>query len=88
MRAYTGAGIRGLFDDLPVHVIRHTQIYPGYDNLVKRRPAVGKVLRTTTYTFEHTPLKKLGLSHFLVVEKMESVDADPGTARQGKCARR
>lgn len=76
VRAYTGAGIRHLFADLPVRVIKHTQIYPGYDNLVKRRPAMGKVLRTTTYTFEHTPLKFLGLSHFLVVEKVESLDAD------------
>lgn len=77
VRAYTGAGIRKLFKGLPVHIITHTQIYPGYDNLVKRRPAVGKVLRTTTYTFERTPLKKFGLSHFLVIEKVESSDADP-----------
>lgn len=70
VRAYTGKGIRALFDDLPVRVIKHTQIYPGYDNLVKRRPALGKVIRTTTYTFEHTPLKKLGLSHLFVVEKL------------------
>jgi SAM-dependent methyltransferase len=70
VRAYTEAGIRQLFAGLPAGVIKHTQIYPGYDNLVKRRPAVGKVLRTTTYTFERTPLKKFGLSHFLVVEKL------------------
>jgi SAM-dependent methyltransferase len=69
VRAYTSAGIRNLFAGQPARVIEHTQIYPGYDNLVKHRPALGKVLRTTTYTFEHTPLKKLGLSHFLVVEK-------------------
>jgi SAM-dependent methyltransferase len=70
VRAYTGAGIRHLFDGLPVCVIEHTQIYPGYDNLVKRRPAVGKALRTTTYALERTPLKKLGLSHLLVIEKI------------------
>jgi len=69
VRAYTGAGIRDLFDGQPVRLIEHTQIYPGYDNLVKRRPVIGQFLRTTTYTFERTPLKKLGLSHFLVVEK-------------------
>ncbi len=69
VRAYTGSGIRNLFNQLPVRVIQHTQIYPGYDNLVQRRPAVGKMLRTTTYTFEHTPLRILGLSHFLVIEK-------------------
>jgi SAM-dependent methyltransferase len=76
VRAYTGAGIRSLFDGLPVRVIRHARIYPGYDNLVKRRPALGKVLRTTTYTFERTPLKKFGLSHFLVVEKVGTADTD------------
>ncbi|CAG0928799.1 putative S-adenosylmethionine-dependent methyltransferase/MSMEI_2290 [Thermoflexales bacterium] len=70
VRAYTSSGIRNLFEGLPVRILQHTQIYPGYDNLVKRRPAVGKMLRTTTYAFERTPLKKLGLSHFLVVEKL------------------
>ncbi len=70
VRAYTGGGIRSLFAGLPVQVIKHTQIYPGYDNLVRRRPVVGKAIRTTTYTFERTPLKKFGLSHFLVVEKL------------------
>jgi SAM-dependent methyltransferase len=76
VRAYTSAGIRDLFAALPVRVIKHTQIYPGYDNLVQRRPTLGKVLRATTYTFERTPLKKLGLSHFLVVEKVEAADAE------------
>ncbi len=72
VRAYTGAGIRSRFDGLPVRLIRHTQIYPGYDNLAQRRPVVGRVLRTTTYAFERTPLRKLGLSHFLVIEKVDS----------------
>ena len=70
VRAYTGAGLRSLFDGLPVRVIKHTQIYPGYDNLVTRRPALGKVLRGLTYAFERTPLKFFGLSHFLVIEKV------------------
>lgn len=69
VRAYTNAGIRGLFAGLPAHVIKHTQIYPGYDNLVGRRPALGKMIRATTYTFEHTPLRFFGLSHLLVLEK-------------------
>ena len=69
VRAYTGAGLRRLFDGLPARVIKHTQIYPGYDKLAKRRPIVGRMLRTTTYTLERTPLKAFGLSHVLVVEK-------------------
>jgi SAM-dependent methyltransferase len=69
VRAYTSGGLRRLFRDLPVKVISHTQIYPGYDNLAARRPALGKVLRVLTYTFERTPLRFFGLSHFLVLEK-------------------
>ena len=69
VRVYTRRSIRNLFHDLPVKVIAHTQVYPGYDNVVARRPALGQVLRTMTYTFEHTPLRVFGLSHFLVLEK-------------------
>ena len=70
VRAYTLRGIRQLFDAPQTRVIAHTQIYPGYDNIVARRPALGKTLRAITYTLEHTPLRVFGLSHFLVVEKL------------------
>jgi SAM-dependent methyltransferase len=69
VRAYTRRGIRSLFAGLPARIVTHTQIYPGYDNVVARRPALGKVLRAVTYTFERTPLRGFGLSHFLVAEK-------------------
>lgn len=69
VRAYTSRGIRRLFDDPHARVVTHTQIYPGYDNVVARRPALGKVLRAITYAFERTPLRVFGLSHFLVIEK-------------------
>jgi SAM-dependent methyltransferase len=70
VRAYTGRQLRALLADLPVRVVAHTQIYPGYDNVVKRRPALGRVLRALTYAAERTPLRALGLSHLLVVEKV------------------
>jgi SAM-dependent methyltransferase len=69
VRTYTGRGIRSLFADLPVRAVTHRQIYPGYDNIVARRPSLGKALRTLTYAFEHTPLRIFGLSHFLIMEK-------------------
>jgi len=69
VRAYTTKNLKMLVDDLPVTVIKHTQIYPGYDNIVARRPAVGRILRKITYTFEQTPLRQFGLSHLLVIEK-------------------
>jgi SAM-dependent methyltransferase len=69
VRAYTGQQLRGLFEGLPVRVLVHTQIYPGYDNIVNRRPALGKILRAITYAAERTPLHVFGLSHLLAVEK-------------------
>ena len=69
VRAYTAEGLRSLFWGLPVRVVKHTQIYPGYDNLVYRRPALGRALRRVTYALEHSPLTLFGISHLLVVEK-------------------
>ena len=70
VRAYTVGSLRRLIADLPVTLISHTQIYPGYDNLVARRPALGRTLRQVTYALEQTPLKRFGLSHLLVIEKI------------------
>jgi SAM-dependent methyltransferase len=69
VRAYTAEGLRSLFLGLPVRVVKHTQIYPGYDNVVYRRPALGKVLRRITYALEQSPLTLFGISHLLVLEK-------------------
>jgi SAM-dependent methyltransferase len=69
VRAYTQANLRHLLSGLPVSVIKHTQIYPGYDNLAARRPKIGNLLRTVTYTLENTPLRAFGLSHLLVLQK-------------------
>jgi SAM-dependent methyltransferase len=69
VRAYTGSGLRRLFQGLPVRVVVHTQIFPGYDKVLRRRPALGRLLRRGTYLLEHTPFRALGLSHFVVLEK-------------------
>jgi SAM-dependent methyltransferase len=69
VRAYTGPGLRRLFTNLPVQLVLHTQIYPGYDNIIRRRPGLGRTLQRVTYALEQTPLRLLGLSHLLVVEK-------------------
>lgn len=69
VRAYTGRGIKSLFSGLPVRIITHRKIFPGYDNIVARRPMLGKTLRAVTYAFERTPLRLFGLSHFLIIEK-------------------
>jgi SAM-dependent methyltransferase len=70
VRAYTAQGLRSLFLRLPVRVVHHTQIYPGYDNLVRRRPSLGVWLRRITYALEQSPLTMFGISHLLVLEKI------------------
>ncbi len=69
VRAYTASGLRALVAGLPVRVVHHTQVFPGYDNIVRRRPLLGRVLRAATYAAEATPLGAIGLSHLLVIEK-------------------
>ncbi len=68
VKAYTGRSLKRLFADLPVRTLLHTQIYPGYDNILARRPHLGRAIRTITYTLEHTPLRYLGLSHLLILQ--------------------
>jgi SAM-dependent methyltransferase len=69
VRAYTVRGLRRLFAGLPVRVVHHTQIFPGYDNVVARAPTLGRALRAFTYLLERTPLRIFALSHLLVAER-------------------
>ncbi len=70
VRAYSARDLLGLFTGEPVRVVHLTQIFPGYDNIVYRWPTVGNMVRQITYAMEQSPLTILGLSHFLVVEKV------------------
>ena len=69
VRAYTSRGLRRLFERLPGRIVVHRYLFAGYDNIVARRPALGRLLRRVTYTLEDTPLRFLGLSHFVVYER-------------------
>lgn len=72
VRAYTATSLRRLFRDQPVRVLQHTRIYGGYDNITRRRPRLGKLLRIVLYGFEATPMRFFGLEHFLVLEKIKT----------------
>lgn len=74
VRAYTAAQLRVLIAGLPVKIVALSQVYPGYDNVVYRRPRLGRLLRAVTYFFEGTPLRRFGLSHLLVLEKQTGRD--------------
>jgi SAM-dependent methyltransferase len=71
-RAYTRAGLEKITRGLPARWLEWTVIYPGFDNIVERTAAAGQALRRTTYALENTWLKRLGLSHLLVLEKTAS----------------
>lgn len=69
VRAYTRHGLRRLLNDLPVRVVHHTRIFGAYDNLIARFGPFGRLLRAVLQFLERTPLRMLGLSHLLVIEK-------------------
>jgi SAM-dependent methyltransferase len=67
---YTRGDLAQRFAGLPVRYVERTVIFGAYDNIIARRPALGKLLRAVLLTLERTPLRGLGLSHFWVVEKI------------------
>lgn len=70
VRVYSARDLEQLFAGLPVRFVKRTVIFGAYDNIIARRPALGRVLRGVLQTLEETPLRSLGLSHFWVVEKV------------------
>lgn len=69
VRIYSSRDLQALFHGLPVRIVRRTIIFGAYDNIIARRPALGRALRALLQALEGTPLRILGLSHFWVVEK-------------------
>ena len=69
VRIYSRRDLERLFAGLPVRFVRRTVIFGAYDNIIARRPALGRVLRAALQVLEKTPLRFFGLSHFWVVEK-------------------
>jgi SAM-dependent methyltransferase len=70
VRVYTRRDLVGLFDGLPVKMLFHRTVYPGFDNVVARWPKMGPLVRAVAYRLERTPvLDQFGLSHLLVVQK-------------------
>jgi SAM-dependent methyltransferase len=71
VRIYTRRSLNKLFGGLPLKVVYRTTIFGAYDNIIRRSPALGGLLRTFLQFLEKTPLRALGLSHFWVLEKSE-----------------
>ena len=69
-RAYTRSGLAALTHGLPARWAEWTVVYPGFDNIVARNNTLGGLARAATYRMENTWLRRLGLSHFLVLRKL------------------
>jgi SAM-dependent methyltransferase len=69
VRVYTRANLERLFTGLPVHFVERRIIFGAYDNIIARRPRLGKLLRAVLQALENSPLQVLGLSHFWSIEK-------------------
>ena len=69
VRVYTRRDLKKLFDGLPLKIERNTTIFGAYDNIIRKQPALGKILRAVLQFFEKTPINRLGLSHFWVLRK-------------------
>jgi SAM-dependent methyltransferase len=76
VRAYTSGGLRRLVHALPVDVVTHTQVYPGFDNIAARSRALASLLRGVLYRLEGTALRAFGLSHFLVLRVRAAEESD------------
>ncbi len=70
VRAYSSSQLKKLFTGLPVKFIQRSIIFGAYDNIIARRPGLGKIIRGFLQFLEKTPFQVLGLSHFWVVEKL------------------
>lgn len=73
-RAYTTRGLRRIVDGLDADVIVHTQVYPGFDNIVARSGALGGLLKAVFHRLENTFMRTFGLSHFMVLQTREQPD--------------
>jgi SAM-dependent methyltransferase len=69
-RAYTRSRLESLTAGLPARWVDWSVIFPGFDNVLARKPALGKTLRSVTYALEHNWLKRVGLSHLLILERL------------------
>jgi SAM-dependent methyltransferase len=69
-RAYGAKDMLRLTRGLPVRVVVHTYVYPGFDNVAARTPRLATNLRNILYWAEGTRARTFGISHFLVLQKM------------------
>jgi hypothetical protein len=68
VRIYTQAQIRALFDGLDIEFVVRSHIFPGCDNWAERG-TMGRLFRDVMHLAENSPLRRFGISHFVVARK-------------------
>jgi SAM-dependent methyltransferase len=73
-RVYTAWDIRRVAAASGMAVVDHSYVYPGFDNIAARLPALARFLRTFCYRAERSKaLRQFGLSHLLVLRRGDAV---------------
>jgi SAM-dependent methyltransferase len=72
VRVYSSKDLQKLFEGLPIKYVERTIIFGAYDNIIARFGPLGKFLRGILQFLEKTPLRVFGLSHFWLIEKINS----------------
>ena len=60
--------VRNLFDGLKVEFVVQSHIFPGCDNWAERG-LMGRIFRDVMHVVENSPLRRFGISHFVVARK-------------------
>ena len=68
-RAYTRGDIAQLLRGLDARMVVHTAVYPSFDRIRSRNNQLGRLLQAIFHQAEDTPLRWLGLSHLVILEK-------------------
>ena len=67
-RVYCAGRLLRLFAELHAEIVVQTHIFPGLDNWAGRG-RFGRLFRDTIHALEETPLRRFGISHFVVARK-------------------
>ena len=68
VRIYTQTEIKELFEGLNVEFVVQSYIFPGCDNWAERG-MMGRLFRDLMHAVEQSPLRRFGISHFVVARK-------------------
>ena len=68
-RAYGADDWAPLLAGADLELVEHSYVYPGFDNITARLPALGRALRTVCYRAEGNWWRRFGLSHLLILRR-------------------